>query len=256
MFYNTFLELCAAKGESPSRVAKKIGLSNAAASGWKNGKTPSQITLVKLANYFDVTPDYLLGIVDFDTASELLEKDLNATLLNPNISSAEFSHIRKYRSLDQYGQKAINELLEIEYERTMEAQANLQEDVEEIIYFSIPEFNSPMSAGTGENAEQEYPENLRLIKEPPRGASYVARVKGKSMEPTYHDGERVFVAALEEVCRGQVGVFFMDGQQWIKELGDGVLLSHNPEYGPRPMTEDIRCQGRVLGVCDESYLML
>ncbi len=253
MFYNTFLELCAAKGESPSRVAKKIGLSNAAASGWKNGKTPSQVTLVKLANYFDVTPDYLLGIVDFDTASELLEKDLNATLLNPNISSAEFSHIRKYRSLDQYGQKAVNELLEIEYERTIEAQANLQEDAEEIIYFSIPEFSSPMSAGTGEEAGQEYPDNLRLIKEPPRGASYVAHVRGDSMEPTYHDGDRVFISAYADVREGQVGVFLMDGQQWIKELGNGELISHNPAYVPRPMTEDIRCQGRVLGICDKSY---
>ena len=63
MFYDRFLELCAAKNESPSGVVKKIGLSNAAASGWKNGKAPSQVTLVKLANYFGVTPDYLLGNV-------------------------------------------------------------------------------------------------------------------------------------------------------------------------------------------------
>ena len=45
----------------------------------------------------------------------------------------------------------------------------------------------------------------------------------------------------------------MDGQQWVKELGEGVLLSHNPDYEPRPMTEGIRCQGRVLGVCDDTY---
>ena len=35
--------------------------------------------------------------------------------------------------------------------------------------------------------------------------------------------------------------------------GDGVMISHNTNYPPRPMTEDIRCQGLVLGVCDESY---
>ena len=45
----------------------------------------------------------------------------------------------------------------------------------------------------------------------------------------------------------------MDGQQWVKKLGDGVLLPHNPEYELRPMTEDIRCPCLVLGVCDESY---
>ena len=32
-----------------------------------------------------------------------------------------------------------------------------------------------------------------------------------------------------------------------------MLISHNPGYAPRAMTEDIRCQGLVLGVCDESY---
>lgn len=250
MFYDTFLELCAAKGESPSRVAKKIGLSNAAASGWKNGKTPSQVTLVKLANYFNVTPDYLLGIVDFETASGLLEEDMNTP------RSGEMDLLIKYRSLDHFGQKAVNDLLETEYQRSMDElqdSLNEQDSTSEIIYFSIPEFDSPMSAGTGEDAGQEYPDNLRLIKEPPRGASYVARVKGNSMEPTYHNGDRVFVAAWEDVYPGQVGVFFMDGQQWIKELGKGELISHNPEYEPRPITEDIRCQGRVLGVCDEDY---
>lgn len=38
-----------------------------------------------------------------------------------------------------------------------------------------------------------------------------------------------------------------------KELGDGILISHNLEYAPIPMRDDIRCQGLVLGVCDESY---
>lgn len=60
MFYANFLNLCAERKESPSGVAKKIGLSNAAANGWKNGKMPSDVTLAKLAQHFGVTTDYLL----------------------------------------------------------------------------------------------------------------------------------------------------------------------------------------------------
>ena len=56
-----------------------------------------------------------------------------------------------------------------------------------------------------------------------------------------------------EVEIGEIGAFYMDGQMWIKERGDGVLISHNSKYGPRPMTDDVRCQGLVLGVCDDSY---
>lgn len=88
MFYDTFLGLCAARGESPSRVAKQIGLSNAAASGWKNGKTPSQVTLVKLANYFNVTPDYLLGNVSepwFYLDNEKTLRDINSYEENPDL---------------------------------------------------------------------------------------------------------------------------------------------------------------------------
>ena len=125
--------------------------------------------------------------------------------------------------------------------------------LEETTCFTLPEYRLPMSAGTGQQAGDEWGEPLHLRKRPPRGASYVARISGNSMEPTYHDGARLFIQGSVEVAPGQIGVFFMDGQQWVKELGDGVLLSHNPAYPPRPMTEDIRCQGLVLGVCDESY---
>ena len=54
VFYKHYLALCAAKKVSPSGAAKAIGVSNAAASGWKKGKVPSDVTLEKLANYFGV----------------------------------------------------------------------------------------------------------------------------------------------------------------------------------------------------------
>ena len=110
-----------------------------------------------------------------------------------------------------------------------------------------------MSAGTGQEAGQEYPEDFLLKKRPPRGTSFIARVSGNSMEPTYHNGDLVFIHATVDIRPSQTGAFLMDGQLWIKELGDGILISHNPDYEPRQFTEDIRCQGLVLGVCDESY---
>lgn len=128
------------------------------------------------------------------------------------------------------------------------------EKLEETIFY-VPWFFQPMSAGIGEFAGHEPPEALAIKKEAPIGTSFVARVKGNSMEPTYQNGDLVFVKAQPEVEIGQIGAFYMDGQMWIKELGNGVLISHNPEYGPRTMTEDIICQGLVLGTCDSSYLL-
>ncbi len=55
VFYKNFLALCAKKNKSPTSVAIAVGLSNAAAHGWKSGKRPSDVTLEKLSKYFGVS---------------------------------------------------------------------------------------------------------------------------------------------------------------------------------------------------------
>lgn len=112
---------------------------------------------------------------------------------------------------------------------------------------------SPMAAGYGEIAGDGESEYIDLKRRPPRGTSYIARVLGNSMEPVYYDGDLLFIKAQPDLRRGEIGVFFMGGKQYLKRLGDGELLSLNPEYEPIPIEEDIRCQGKVLGICDDTY---
>lgn len=62
MFYDTFYDLCQKKGISCKRAAEEIGLSNSITTKWKKtGATPSGETLDKVASYFGVSTDYLLG---------------------------------------------------------------------------------------------------------------------------------------------------------------------------------------------------
>ena len=61
IFYENYVKLCAAHDLSESGAAKKIGLSNAAANGWKNGKMPSATTQIKLANLFGISVKELMG---------------------------------------------------------------------------------------------------------------------------------------------------------------------------------------------------
>ena len=61
MFYDIFLQLCAEKGVKPTRVALDLGYSKNAATKWKAGSIPSGAALQKLADYFGVSVDYLLG---------------------------------------------------------------------------------------------------------------------------------------------------------------------------------------------------
>lgn len=84
-FYMRYCELCANKGMSASGVASAIGLSNAAANGWKKGKLPNDTTLAKLSAYFGVTVEYLKG-----------EETKNAPMPN---DIGEENILRMYRSL-------------------------------------------------------------------------------------------------------------------------------------------------------------
>ena len=60
-FYHIFLDLCNSINKSPSKVALEIGTTKPAVTRWKSGSIPSDATLLKIANYFNVSTDYLLG---------------------------------------------------------------------------------------------------------------------------------------------------------------------------------------------------
>ena len=65
MFKDVFVKLLQERNVSSYKITKDIGINNGLISTWRNGKnTPSAENLVKLADYFDVSVDYLLGRTD------------------------------------------------------------------------------------------------------------------------------------------------------------------------------------------------
>ena len=64
VFYDLYLELCKERNVSPTRAAIEMGISKATPTTWKKrGLTPQGETLNKIAAYFGVSTDYLLGNV-------------------------------------------------------------------------------------------------------------------------------------------------------------------------------------------------
>lgn len=61
MFWNNFLAECAKKGKSPAVVAEELGFSNSATTCWKNGSLPRMSSRKKIADYFGITVDELMG---------------------------------------------------------------------------------------------------------------------------------------------------------------------------------------------------
>ncbi len=60
-FFDRYAELCRSSGETPNSVAKSLGIPSGSITAWKNGSQPRNNTLAKIADYFNVSTDYLLG---------------------------------------------------------------------------------------------------------------------------------------------------------------------------------------------------
>lgn len=74
MFYDVYAELCKQINLSDSKVAEAIGLNRSAVVKWKKGATPAGPTIQKLADYFGVTADYLLGGAEQKEIAPILTK--------------------------------------------------------------------------------------------------------------------------------------------------------------------------------------
>lgn len=74
MFYDNYIKLCNQAGKSPSFVAEEVGLKKSAVTSWKKGRIPTDANLQKLASYFGVTVESLIGkknaVSDSDTISD------------------------------------------------------------------------------------------------------------------------------------------------------------------------------------------
>ena len=70
--YEIFAQLCKQHGVTPYKVSKETGVSQPTLSEWKKGTyTPKQDKLQKIADYFGVTLDYLMGNAHIDEQTPL-----------------------------------------------------------------------------------------------------------------------------------------------------------------------------------------
>lgn len=74
------LELLNECGEPTYKVEKNAGISSTSFQGWKNERfKPSTEAIVKLARYFNVSTDYLLGLSDERSPKHSIQQSSNLT---------------------------------------------------------------------------------------------------------------------------------------------------------------------------------
>lgn len=229
-------------GLTQTELGKMLGVTGSAITNYeKETSHPKEQIIYKLMETLNVDANYL-----FQDVVNIKSKENDITL-------AEYEHIKKYRSLDPYGQETVNIVLEREASRaaTLSKKDSRIKELEAVnalppaprrIYTYLHKI---AAAGVGfyfddiptDTIEAPYREN----------ADFIVGVNGDSMEPTYSNGDLVYVEKCQIVEPGEIGIFIVNSECFIKEAGHDELISHNKKYKPIPGTEHIICVGRVLG---------
>lgn len=205
--------------------------------------TEQELGAIEDYQYFNNKKNQTQAILD------LIRKGLDeAEAASTEISAEELAHIKKYRVLDTHGKKVVDTALDLEYDRMTHIES--REEKGWITYINL--YDLAVSAGTGEPlGDTDYKTRIEIPTEQvPENAHCCLRVNGDSMEPAYKDGDIVFVQRQDEPVReGEIGVFSLNGEGYMKRLGDKELESLNPKYPAIPIRQydDLRCFGRVLG---------
>lgn len=218
---------------SMSELGKLVGVSKAAISNYETGfRYPKKEQLEALADVFNVDLDYLTG------RSDVPNRYLMETLCTRmDLVPDEVAHITKYRALDDRGKRSVNVVLDQEY--------NWSVHKEEVILEDYLYLGKIAAAGTA-----IYPGDIPLERIRERrlsGADFIVGVSGASMEPTYYDGDKVYVKKTTDISYGDIGLFVVDGYYYIKEYARDGLRSHNLKYSTIPADDGIVVVGKVLG---------
>jgi len=229
------------KNLTQKQLADLIGAAHNSISDWENNKNkPDPDTIELLCGTLGITPNYLLASSDDD------------------FSPKEKLIIKKYRLITDYspdGASVVDTVLDREYAIAQQIQEKdnrikeLENEIsEELMPYSY--LGNIACAGTGFYFDDIPTE---IIKAPYMdGADFVIGVSGESMEPDYHNGEKLYVRKVEYLRNGDVGIFTIGNECFLKELGENGLISRNKDYDDIPGDEKVRLVGKVIGKVDES----
>lgn len=220
------------KGLKQEELAKLVGKSKNVISNWERGDNkPDADTLFDLCDILDVDANYLLG----------WENNQNLSL-----SIQEQDHIKKYRSLDSLDKKAVDGLLDTLSNRRSKQSKEFIQLEPPLLY---PYYGHIASAGTGQFVFDDIPPEMIEVENNHINmqADFAVGVNGDSMEPTYSDGDVLLIKKQHSLNKGDIGIFMIDGEAFVKEYDGDVLKSHNKAYPDILVSENTVCLGKVIG---------
>ncbi|MFK8242849.1 MULTISPECIES: XRE family transcriptional regulator [unclassified Facklamia] len=230
-------EIRKSKRMTQADLAKKTGFKQNTISNHENGnRSLDELDIAKYAEALDLTPQALF---DYGTKSP------TSTLTLINDTASQLNEDRQVNVLE-YAEDQLEEQNKIIHlDEIRELYADYQTQYEDVDLYG------GASAGTG---VELFDEVIETIKYPaPVPVHDIAlKVLGDSMTPLFQDGEVIFIKKKQDINNGQIGVFIVNGQGYVKKLYKGPnevkLISLNSHYKDIVLTEhdDIHIVGLVV----------
>ncbi|EPT35853.1 MULTISPECIES: helix-turn-helix domain-containing protein [Streptococcus] len=210
----------------------------------KNENFPKGKDLKKLAEIFNVTSDYLLGLTDNRLGKITTHSE------QPQIISV-------YNKLEQSRQEKVldfakGQLEEQESSKVTSIFDKFKDDEDYITDY----VEGLVAAGHGTFQEDNLHMEVKLrAKDVPDKYDTIAKVAGDSMEPLIEDNDLLFIKVTSQVDINDIGIFQVNGKNFVKKLkrdynGAWYLQSLNNSYEEIYLTEDddIRTIGEVVEI--------
>lgn len=242
----TLKELRIAKDLTRPQLSKALDIRERTYLNYETGEAkPPYETLCAIADFYGVSVDYLLG----------REKPVSlADLLNRyDLTELEKKFIQIYVSIDKKHRTELCDALEKAAAEVRDEDDGDEPDTPLHIFRTFRRGAAAASWSAGAPTDETECEEVLydttgLKQRRDFDKCFVVPVEGDSMSPEYEDGDCVLVHPGLEVGEGDIGIFGMDGEVFIKQLAHNALHSLNdasPEY------EDIFGEwetiGKVLG---------
>ena len=230
-------ELAHEKGISISALEKTLGLGNGIIGKWRK-QSPSCDKLKLVADYLNATIDYLLTG----------KKECSSTA---NLTPDEHELLQYFKKLSDKSKGIVlgraEKLAELETPVVKEPEPEQEPTIQ------IKHSYYRVSAGTGFNLPEGDDWEMIDIPDTPeaRRADFAITIKGNSMEPVYFDGDIVLVKQQPAVELGEIGIFNIENNGYIKKFGGDRLISLNDAYDDIILSEydedRNHCLGKVIG---------
>lgn len=113
-FYKRLRDLCEERSITVNELVKALELSSGSPTAWKNGALPRNATLIKIADHFGVSTDYLLGKETEKAPTASGERDI--------LDEIDIAFYGEYKELTEDDKETVRDMVRVMRERRAKRQ--------------------------------------------------------------------------------------------------------------------------------------